>query len=33
VACWYAFDEQCDVRKSFDTLTVLVTEHMNHDVL
>jgi hypothetical protein len=29
----YAFDEPCDMRKSFDTLTALVTEHMQHDVL
>ena len=29
----YAFDEPCDMRKSFDTLTALVTEHMKHDVL
>lgn len=29
----YAFDEPCDMRKSFDTLTALVTEHMRHDVL
>jgi transposase len=28
----YAFDEPCDMRKSFDTLTALVTEHMPHDV-
>jgi transposase len=29
----YAFDAPCDMRKSFDTLTGLVTEHMKHDVL
>lgn len=29
----YAFDEPCDMRKSFDTLTALVTEQMKHDVL
>ena len=29
----YAFDEPCDMRKSFDTLTALVTGHMKHDVL
>ena len=29
----YAFDEPCDMRKSFDTLTALVTEKMKHDVL
>jgi len=29
----YAFDEPCDMRKSFDTLTALVVEHMRHDVL
>jgi transposase len=29
----YAFDEPCDMRKSFDTLAALVTEHMKHDVL
>ena len=29
----YAFDQPCDMRKSFDTLTALVTEHMKHDVL
>ena len=29
----YAFDEPCDMRKSFDTLTALVTERMKHDVL
>jgi transposase len=29
----YAFDEPCDMRKSFDTLTALVTEKMRHDVL
>ena len=29
----YAFDEPCDMRKSYDTLTALVTEHMKHDVL
>ena len=29
----YAFDAPCDMRKSFDTLTALVTEHMKHDVL
>jgi transposase len=28
----YAFDEPCDMRKSFDTLTALVTEHMKHDI-
>jgi transposase len=28
-----AFDEPCDMRKSFNTLTALVTEHMKHDVL
>jgi transposase len=29
----YAFDEPCDMRKSFDTLTALVTEGMGHKVL
>lgn len=29
----FAFDEPCDMRKSFDTLTALVVEHMRHDVL
>jgi transposase len=29
----YAFDEPTDMRKSFDTLTALVTEHMKRDVL
>lgn len=29
----YAFDAPCDMRKSFDTLTALVTEQMKHDVL
>ena len=29
----YAFDEPCDMRKSFDTLAALVTEHMKRDVL
>jgi len=29
----YAFDEPCDMRKSFDTLAALVVEQMNHDVL
>lgn len=29
----YAFDAPCDMRKSFDTLTALVTEEMKHDVL
>jgi transposase len=29
----YAFDEPCDMRKSFDTLTALVTERMGHKVL
>lgn len=29
----YAFDEPCDMRKSFDTLTALVSEHMTRDVL
>lgn len=29
----YAFDEPCDMRKSFDTLTSLVTERMGHQVL
>jgi transposase len=29
----YAFDEPCDMRKSFDTLTALVTEQMKRDVL
>jgi len=29
----YAFDEPCDMRKSFDRLTALVTEHMKHDLL
>ena len=29
----YAFDEPCDMRKSFDTLTALVTERMGHQVL
>jgi transposase len=29
----YAFDEPCDMRKSFDTLASLVLEKMSHDVL
>lgn len=29
----YAFDEPCDMRKSFDTLAALVVERMTHDVL
>lgn len=29
----YAFDEPCDMRKSFDTLAALVLEKMSHDVL
>ena len=29
----YAFDEPCDMRKSFDTLTALVTERMGRGVL
>jgi transposase len=29
----YAFNEPCDMRKSFDTLTALVVERMGHDVL
>lgn len=29
----YAFDGPCDMRKSFDTLTALVTEQMKRDVL
>jgi transposase len=29
----YAFDEPCDMRKSFDTLTALVVQEMKHDVL
>jgi transposase len=29
----YAFDEPCDMRKSFDTLTALVVERMSRDVL
>lgn len=29
----YAFDEPCDMRKSFDTLAALVIERMTHDVL
>ena len=29
----YAFDEPCDMRKSFDTLTALVTERMGRQVL
>jgi transposase len=29
----FAFDEPCDMRKSFDTLTALVTERMSRDVL
>jgi transposase len=29
----YAFNEPCDMRKSFDTLTALVSEQMKHDVL
>lgn len=29
----YAFDEPCDMRKSFDTLAALVIERMKHDVL
>jgi transposase len=31
--CVYAFDEPCDMRKSFDTLTSLVVERMSRDVL
>jgi transposase len=31
--CVYAFDEPCDMRKSFDTLTALVLQDMKHDVL
>lgn len=29
----YAYDEPCDMRKSFDTLTALVTERMGRPVL
>lgn len=29
----YAFNEPCDMRKSFDTLTAIVTQQMKHDVL
>lgn len=29
----YAFEEPCDMRKSFDTLAALVTERMEHDAL
>jgi transposase len=29
----YAFDEPCDMRKSFNTLTALVVERMSRDVL
>jgi transposase len=29
----YAFNEPCDMRKSFDTLAALVAERMKHDVL
>lgn len=29
----YAFDEPCDMRKSFDTLAALVTERMGQQVL
>jgi transposase len=29
----YAFDEPCDMRKSFDTLTALVTQRMGRQVL
>lgn len=29
----YAFDQPCDMRKSFDTLTAIVAEQMKHDVL
>ena len=29
----YAYDEPCDMRKSFDTLTAIVVEQMKHDVL
>jgi len=29
----YGFDEPCDMRKSFDTLTALVTERMGRQVL
>jgi len=28
----YAFDEPCDMRKSFDTLSALVSQSMDHDV-
>jgi transposase len=31
--CVYAFNEPCDMRKSFDTLSALVTERMGHPVL
>jgi transposase len=30
--CVYAFDEPCDMRKSFDTLSALVSQSMSHDV-
>jgi transposase len=29
----YAFEEPCDMRKSFDTLAALVSERMGHDML
>lgn len=29
----YAYDQPCDMRKSFNTLAAIVTEQMQHDVL